>query len=122
MNHRRTQQGFTMVEVLVALLLTAIATSGLIALFTVESRAAGHARRSTEASMLAQDKLEALRTSAAASDSEVDIDVSGRNTGIYTRTWTVTPQAGWVDITVSVTWREESGADKVVTMSTRRNL
>ena len=51
-----------MIEVMVAILLTAIATSGIIGLYIVETRASGFSRHSTEATVLAQDQIEILRT------------------------------------------------------------
>jgi Tfp pilus assembly protein PilV len=59
---RRSEAGFTMIEVMIAMLLTAIAMIGIIALFMTQRKASGFSRHTTEATVLAQDKLEQLRT------------------------------------------------------------
>ena len=64
-NSRRQQAGFTMIEVMIAMLLTALAVIGVLGLYRIESRASSFSRRETEAAVLAQDKLEELRTQAA---------------------------------------------------------
>src|SRR5262245_29518808 len=115
-----SEAGFTMVEVMVAVLLSAIAVIGIIGLYTVESRASVVSRHKTEAAELAQDKVEELRTmpapTAAGSGTETGLDEHG-NTGsggshIFTRSWTVTPQgipAGeFYLISVSVAWEQSS--------------
>jgi Tfp pilus assembly protein PilV len=58
-----------MIELMVAILLTAIALMGLIALFLAQSKASGFTRHSTEATVLAVDKLEKLRTMSSAASS-----------------------------------------------------
>jgi len=113
-----TESGFTMVEVMIAVLLSAIAVIGLVGLYTVESRAATMSRRKTEAAVLAQDKIEELRTmvapSAAGTGSEPYVDEHG-NLGsnatppfIFARSWELTaqgiPAGEWYRIKVTVTW------------------
>ena len=119
---RTEESGFTMVEVMIAILLSAIAVIGLVGLYTVESRAATVSRRKTEAAVLAQDKIEELRTgiapSAAGSGSEPYLDEHG-NAGsaatppfIFSRSWELTaqgiPAGEWYRIKVTVTWENGS--------------
>src|SRR5262245_55995995 len=108
---RRTQEsGFTMIEVMVAMLLTALTVIGVLGLYRVESRASGFSRRETEAAVLAQDKLEELRLQAAptgavsaTTDNPTD-QLSG--TSIFTRSYTIatTSDPAVFKITVTVTW------------------
>jgi prepilin-type N-terminal cleavage/methylation domain-containing protein len=127
---RSSEAGFTMIEVMVAMLITAIALIGILALYMAETKASGFSRHSTEATALCQDKLEQLRTLTAASTgingSETNIDSEDGSNGIYSRTWTYTPQASWVDIVCTASWTEDegggNGSGKSVTLRARRNL
>src|SRR5687768_7592670 len=94
--HRHTrarEAGFTMIEVMIAVLLTAIAVIGIVGLYRVQARSSSYSRRSTEAAVLAADKMEELRTTNAPTSSlaDEDIDAQGRasGTGPYTRRWFV---------------------------------
>ena len=77
---RRRQVGFTMIEVMVAVLLTAIATSGIIGLYMVETRASGFSRHTTEATILAQDQMEILRTSKVLGSNVTQSNLNERGT------------------------------------------
>ncbi len=114
-----------MIEVMIAVLLTAIATSGIIGLYMVETRASGFSRHTTEATILAQDQMEILRTSKV-----VGVDVTttnlnehGKTGGIFTRIWTVVANAAplvYDDMTVEVRWVED-GVTRSVILRARRN-
>lgn len=122
---RRTEAGFTMIEVMVAMLLTAIAIIGILALFMSQRKASGYSRHTTEATVLAQDKLEQLRTLAgvASSGSDVLVDERGSNagSGIYTRVWQETlVGSAYAEIKATVSW-EEDGDPKSVVLFGRRN-
>lgn len=117
-----------MIEVMIAVLLTAIATSGIIGLYVVQSRASGFARHQTEATVLAQDQLERLRTvpDTIGGADALPIDAAGL-TGlpgsIYTRSWAIaqgTPPT-FYDVIVTVSW-DEDGEAKSVAMHGRRNI
>lgn len=124
---RRPQAGFTMIEVMVALLLTVVAVIGVVALYMVEARSSGFSRHESEASVLAEDKLEWMRTINAPCNAGVACTVmSGTDTGIneeeqaggiYTRTWSITPVSApapsWWDLSVTVTWSEDGIARSV---------
>ena len=111
-----------MIEVMIAVLLTALTVIGVLGLYRIESRAASFSRRETEAAVLAQDKLEELRTQlapAAGSDTPPD-QFSASNTPFFARTWTVdaTNPAVYV-IEVTVTW-DEDGYQRSVTVQAQR--
>lgn len=117
---RQSESGFTLIEVMIAILLSAVAVIGVIGLYTVESRASTMSRRKTEAAMLAQDKVEQLRTgvapTATGSGDEPTINVHGvSGTGpefLFRRQWWITPKgtpAGeWYEIKVTVSWETGS--------------
>jgi len=121
MKMRKAQRGFTMVEVLIALALTGIACSGLLALYARTSGASRYSRRATEATVLAQDQLERLRANGATgTGTETEIDVSGNAGGPFTRTWTVVDGAAYADLSVVVAW-DDDGDPRTLTVRTRRN-
>ncbi len=115
-----------MVEVMVALLLTAIAASGIIGLFMVQTRSSGYSRHATEATILAQDEMERLRAMNvnAGSGTTANINEFGQTGGIFTRTWAITATAGThVDVTVTVSWNEDGNATpRAVTLVSRKSL
>jgi len=122
---RRQQAGFTMIEVMVAMLLTALTVIGVLGLYRIESRASGFSRRETEAAVLAQDKLEELRTQLAPTGAvAATIDYpTDQFTGTYTfkRTYTIatTADPAVFKITVDVTW-DEDGVTRTVTVTGQR--
>jgi len=118
---RSEQSGFTLIEVMVAMLLTALTVIGVLGLYRVESRASSFSRRETEAAVLAQDKLEELRTQAAPSGpvtATVDNPTDQfTGTSIFTRTYTIDPTSdpAVFKITVTVSWNED-GVPRTVTV------
>ena len=122
-NKRGSQSGFTMVELMIAVLLSAIAMSGIIALFLSQNRASGVSRHTSEASALAQDKLEKLRTMSTATGSSDTVDAQGNagSANMYTRTWTVSAGSGsgYSDLRVDVQWQETNGT-RTLTVYGRR--
>ena len=117
----RSQGGFTMIEVMVSLLVTAVAVMGILGVYLTEVRASSYSRHTSEAVILAQDKLEQLRTqpAATASGTDANIDERGVAGGIFTRRWTVT-LASYADIVVTVIWFEDGVARQFV-LRGRRN-
>jgi Tfp pilus assembly protein PilV len=121
---RSQDAGFTFIEVMISVLLTAIAVIGMIALFRINSNAAMLSRHQTEASVLANDKLETLRTSASTSltvggpytegpMNEQGTTVSGAR---YTRdTYIAASSGSMFSVRVVVSW-DEDGTTKSVTV------
>jgi prepilin-type N-terminal cleavage/methylation domain-containing protein len=106
---RGTEPGFTMVEVMISVLITAIAAIGFIAMYMTETKAGTFTRHSTEASVLATDKLESLRginTPVAGSD-VVDVQGTVISTGMFTRRWTALTTGSYITLTVQVGWDED---------------
>jgi len=119
---RSRQAAFTMIEVMVAVLLTAIATTGIVGLYVVNTRASGFSRHTSEAAVLAQDQMERLRTNGVTiGGSTLGVDESGKPGGIFDVAYTITPTVNYSDISVTVTWTED-GANRTVTVLGRRSL
>lgn len=117
-------RGFTIIEVLVAMALMAIGMIGIVALMRGATSASGYSRRATEAAVLAEDKLEDLRTApiTLAVDGNDRVDASGvaNVDGPFDRTWALVPDgAGLTTITVDVTWSEADGAHTIVFRTVR---
>ena len=110
-----------MVEVLVAMALAAIAIIGVMVLYMAQTRAAGFSRHSTEASVLAQDKIEQLRTQGTAVGiaAVAETGINGVTPGVFTRTTTEVVFATYASITVQVTWNDEKFAHSVTVYAER---
>jgi len=122
---RRGQRGFTILEVLVAVGIMAIGMAGIIGLMRVSAGASGFSRRATEAAILAEDKLEWMRTVPLTDivDGSDVVDASGvvADAG-FTRAWTIEVGAGDLyTIVVSVSWDEGDGGH-TTTFRTVRSL
>ena len=122
---RRGQQGgFTVIEVLIALLVLLIGMAGMLSLQLTAMKATGFSRHATEATVLAEDRLEYLRTAPVGTlaNGADQVNAMGNvdSTGLYTRTWTVVPGADTTSITVAVGWAEQGADDYTITMSTLR--
>ncbi len=115
-----------MIEVMVALLLTAIAASGIIALFMVQTRSSGYSRHATEATILAQDEMERLRAMDinGGSGTTTGINEFGQAGGIFTRSWEITGSAGsHLDVIVTVSWNEDGNTTpRQVRLVSRKSL
>jgi Tfp pilus assembly protein PilV len=113
-----------MIEVMVALLLTAIAASGIIGLFMVQTRSSGYSRHATEATILAQDEMERLRAMnvSSGSASVPNLNEFGKTGGIFTRAYVISATASYVDVTVTVSWDEDGNvAPRAVTLVSRKS-
>lgn len=105
----RGEQGFTVIEVLIALLVLLIGMAGILSMQLTSVQATGFSRHATEATMVAEDKMEQLRTMSGATLFSGNDTVNARgepDTGPFTREWTIVPGPP-IDIRVDVTWVEQ---------------
>lgn len=115
------RRGFTLIELMVAVLLIGVGLMGLAALSTTVTRANVHSSGLTTASALAQERIEQFRAEPYGSI------VSGSDAravdGVqYTRTWGVSaddPEPGLKTIVVTVAWTSR-GLTHRTTLSTIR--
>lgn len=127
----RTQRGFTMVELLVALTVLMIGITGLISLQMTAMQSTSFSRHTTEAALLAEDRMEELRTapvellllgtafcpqghpSGVPEPCTETLDARGRpdRDGIFTRQWTAAPVGSRVRIQVRVRFEARGGGE-----------
>jgi type IV pilus assembly protein PilV len=101
---KRKDQGFTMIEVLIGIMLLAV---GLLAvaqmqIMTITTNSLANQR--TTAITLGQDQLEILR---ARPYNNIGAPPLSNSSGIYTRSWTVednTPATNMKRVTMTVSW------------------
>lgn len=126
----RNQCGFTLLEVLFAITIFAI---GLLAVAAMQVSAIhGNALGNewSQATTLAQDQLEVLKSSEITSaslspgnysDPNNPVRVTGAGGGIFTRTWVISANTDFsVRTTVTVTWNLRGRAHSVVLSSVTR--
>ena len=113
---RRSQRGYSLLEVLVAITLFAITSSGLAA-FLVQSlrRTAGN-RASTGAVIAAQHEVEDLRSLnyPAIVTRSYATTISGKPYGVGTVVQNDTPASGMKQVTVTVNYTEPLGPESYV--------
>lgn len=121
---RKSDGGFTLLEVLVALAVLVLGMAGILGMALGGSKAASYARDANAATVVAEDKLEALRvmTPALLADGtdQVDEHAVVSASGIYTRTWTVSWTGTLATLVVAVTWTED-GTPHTITYRTMRS-
>lgn len=116
------KKGFTLIEVLVGLVILAIGLLAIAGMQLVSVKGNSFSSHLTQASILAQDRLETLRNLPW---EHPDLSAGTHNEGtipntIFTREYTVAviPGTTMLSITVTVRWREET--DHAISFSTVR--
>jgi prepilin-type N-terminal cleavage/methylation domain-containing protein len=108
-------KGFSLIEVLIALIILSIAFLGLAGLMIQTTRNNSFGGRITEAATFAQDKLEELRSTpwVAITSGSDKISVNGMD---FARNWTIAPNAIVAPyteptlntITISINWNDQT--------------
>lgn len=110
MNLHNKSKGFTLIEVLVALVILSFSLLALAGLMVTTTKNNSFGSHMTEAATFAQDKLEELR--AIKWENLIDgnsTDQQGGSTGInYTRNWNVTTNGSLKTITINVNWNDRT--------------
>jgi len=133
MRRRSQQSGFTLIEILISLVIAAIAMIGVLGLYRAQTNASSFSRRNTEATMIAERQLETLRTQAAVVATitfpAVQVDETGTASaaGPFTVNTTVTKITvgtapnliGYDEIKVKVSWTEDGGTRTVTALGRR---
>jgi type IV pilus assembly protein PilV len=121
---RSGEGGFTLIEVLVAIIVLSFAMAGMVALSANGTNATAYTRHAGEASMVGQDKLERLRVAPAATLANGTDTVDAHDVATagapYTRTWTVSWTGTLATLVVQVSWTD-GGSAHTITYRTMRS-
>ncbi len=114
-------RGFTLLEVVIAMLLLGI---GLLALFALQIRSVqsnAFSNCMTMASGFAQDQVERLRASNwedISNGSDTIRDITGATPGVFVRQWAIQTNGRMKDVSVRVSWNQD-GRSHQVAVNTR---
>jgi len=110
LNHRRSPSGYTIIEVLVAVILLAIALPGLVVMLTGSRKTQVASLRMDQAMSYGQlivDSLSLLPATARASGAQLDTTKLGST--LYIASWRIPAIAGGAySFPVSVSWQQGS--------------
>ena len=110
-------QGFTLAEVLIALLILTTALFAIMSTTSMLVKEDALNKMRTTATTLAKDKMESLKTDGSIADGSDSVTMDSI---VYTRAWDIienSPTTGMKTITVTVTW-SFMGKSKSVSLST----
>lgn len=110
----KSKDGFTFIEVLIAIVILSIGLLGLATMSTTASKFNAFSKNKTTAVALGQDKMEELKRvipttilTSANNTVENNINEKGEAGGIFTRSVTITGGAAQLTtLSVTVTWRD----------------
>ena len=112
MRRFKKSNGFSLIEVLIALVILSISLLALAGLMVQSTRNSSWGSHLTEAATLAQDRLERFRAVRPQTDipegGPNNDQVTGASGILYTRTWTVATNAAGTarTITITITWTD----------------
>jgi type IV pilus assembly protein PilV len=100
--------GFSLIEVLIALIILSISLLALAGLMSTTSQNTSFGGHMTEAATFAQDRLEQLRSTSWAALAN-NTDTRTGSSGItYTRTWNVSTTGTIKTITITTSWTDQA--------------
>jgi type II secretion system protein I len=110
LNYLTKSNGFTLVEVLVAIIILSFSLLALAGLMVTTTKNNSFGTNMTEAATFAQDKLEELRAMRWDDISEgTSSDQKSGSTGInYTRNWNVAKDDVLKTIAISINWQDRA--------------
>lgn len=112
----RTRRGFTLVEVMVAVLLVGLTLAGTLGLLSWMVRANAFSARMTEAMTMNQAKIDELQ------EQDFETLASGEEVvGQFARSWAISTWPGGKTIEVITTWSSLSGEEREARLITMLN-
>jgi prepilin-type N-terminal cleavage/methylation domain-containing protein len=110
------RQGFTVVEVLVAIMVLGVGILALVGSSALVSRMIGEGKRATFAAQVAQQRMEFFRRRAMETSPNCTNLAAATGTatnGRITEQWTITPGIGTRNVTVRAIYPDGRGTDTV---------
>lgn len=119
----KSQNGFTLLEVLVAIVILTIGLLGTAGLTTGVIRGNHYSKNITSATAAAQTQLESIKSSGYANATTTNFPSDAVSMGgmTFTRTTTVTnssPAANMKTVSVTVSWTESNNTSRSVNLQT----
>ena len=118
LHNNNNNNGFTLVEIMVAMGILTIALLGLVSVTVMVIKGNSFSKTMTTATILAKGKIEQLKNTSYGSlaGGEETVDSAGFT---YTRRWAVTntPAAGMKTVEVTVQWNWQNAARNVTLRS-----
>jgi prepilin-type N-terminal cleavage/methylation domain-containing protein len=114
---KRKDSGFTMIELLIAMVILSVAVLGLGSMVYSVMGSTSISKGMTVATSLMQDKMESLKNTVVSSLTTGSDTVQMGNVS-FLRQWTVSPTANTRTITVTVNWNDR-GPHNVTTTTLR---
>ncbi len=108
MNNTIESKGFTLIEILIALVILSIAFLALAGLMVQTTKNNSFGGRMTEAATFAQDKLEELRAFSWVAIVPGSDHRMGANGVDYGRTWDVATNGNLRTINVTINWTDQT--------------
>jgi type IV pilus assembly protein PilV len=109
----RRQGGFTLIEVLVALVILMVGFLAMTTMHVTSARANTMARRRTMATLLAHQQIERFQR-LDANSIDAGTDTATMDGYDFARSWTKTDNAGTSDtVQVTVSWSDQWGSNSV---------
>ncbi|HUJ80133.1 MAG TPA: prepilin-type N-terminal cleavage/methylation domain-containing protein [Nitrospiria bacterium] len=109
-----SRSGFTLLEIVVALAVLAVALTALLTLRNRDVALQAHARHLVTATSLARAKMEELSRGAETDQTENAGNFGDHYPGyVWTRVEEPTPVPTWVELTVTVSWPEGGRQEQV---------
>jgi len=106
------EKGFTLVELLVAVVILAVGVLALVGSSASVTRMIGSGKHTTNATLVAERRLEALRYQALGSSPLCSALASGTATGTgYSEQWTVSGAGASRTLTAQVIYQDQPGTD-----------
>jgi len=101
-------KGFTLIEVLIALVILSVAFLALAGLMVQTTKNNSFGGRITEAATFAQDRLEELRATSWVAITPGSDRKMGSNGIDYARAWTVVTTDNIKTITININWNDKT--------------
>ena len=102
----KTPKGFTLLEMLIAMIILCVALLGLGQMMLLSIRGTSFGNKVTEATTFAQDKMEELRTVDWNNLEDGNDTIFGSQGIQYRRRWTVAPAGTMKTINLAINWND----------------